>query len=370
MIDNDSSDNVRSIIQPLLDQVLANCHRSDARFAGSFSLCGLLLRLRDYYKWEQGFPSYFEPEAADVLSWIEERERLWEDLLEDSTQDLNWLGHQWDPFETDPLNRKLGSFGLYYGAGFAAYTKPSFLLAEVISVKKLGPYRVVYLGRELARDLFTVPAQTRGDEILARTRPLASYIWDAVLNSGATRLTAIDLALEAYDLSRKTMREPARNWSSRFENMIHHEIEPFVRHEYGELQNNVFPRADWQAIVGQNPHTRIELMARTIKDLLADTDRNGRLKYIISQRQTSSLGIFLAQLDGMPARLFPEIVPAFKQFVVDRDWEPIEIACETAYQRAVGLTRQMLTLFHQSRDRSGEWFAQQVETCFYQPLGL
>ena len=48
-------------------------------------MCGLLLRLRDLYKWEHGMPPWIEAEAPEVLGWIEERENLWEEILEDSS---------------------------------------------------------------------------------------------------------------------------------------------------------------------------------------------------------------------------------------------------------------------------------------------
>ena len=39
-------------ISDLQRQVQKNCDISDARHAGVYSLCGLLLRMRDLYKWE------------------------------------------------------------------------------------------------------------------------------------------------------------------------------------------------------------------------------------------------------------------------------------------------------------------------------
>jgi len=41
-------------IQSLACQIKHNCNISDARYWGMYSLCGLLLRLRELYKVEKG----------------------------------------------------------------------------------------------------------------------------------------------------------------------------------------------------------------------------------------------------------------------------------------------------------------------------
>ncbi|MEJ2658563.1 MAG: hypothetical protein P8012_15455 [Desulfobacterales bacterium] len=39
-------------ISDIADQVLFNCNITDSQHAGLYSICGLALRLRDLYKWE------------------------------------------------------------------------------------------------------------------------------------------------------------------------------------------------------------------------------------------------------------------------------------------------------------------------------
>ena len=63
--------------QSLIGQVTRNCEITSAGQAGHFSLCGLLLRLRQLYKWEHGLPPWREPAPADVLPWVEAREQSW-----------------------------------------------------------------------------------------------------------------------------------------------------------------------------------------------------------------------------------------------------------------------------------------------------
>ena len=76
--------------QALQETVRYNCNVSDARHAGSYSICGLALRLRDLYKWENELDPWIEKDAAQVLDWIEH----------------NPVGRApaWDPY---PLSRRI-----------------------------------------------------------------------------------------------------------------------------------------------------------------------------------------------------------------------------------------------------------------------
>ena len=63
-------------------QVLKNCEISDAQHAGLFSICGLALRLRDLYKWENELNPWEEKDSSEILDWIAAKEQLWEKLGE------------------------------------------------------------------------------------------------------------------------------------------------------------------------------------------------------------------------------------------------------------------------------------------------
>jgi len=357
-------------VESLRRQVMDNCHRSDARYAGAFSLCGLLLRLRDYYKWETGRPPWIEAEPQEVLAWIDARESLWETVQDQEMAPLSWRGREIDCFDGDQINQDLAEDGLFYGSGFAAFLKPSFFLGRVIGQRRLGGFQVVYLGDEIARDLFTVPAQTQENLIVARLGPLAAYLWDAILHAGASRQKALETALSAYGLSLAEVKGPNRTWAPKFRAMLNREIEPYVRHEYAEATDEIFPRSEWRTLVAAHPHTRTELMARSIKDLLADVGPGGRLDFIIKQRRSGSLGFFTAHLDGLAARLFPEIGPAFQLFLQDQDWQVIEAARQKAWTRASGLAGELAALLKEAQGRTGDWLTEKVEEIFFRPLGL
>ena len=358
-------------IEALRKQIIRNCHRSDAGFAGYFSLCGLMLRLRDYYKWSRGLSPWQDVDNPEILAWIEKTERMWEETEGETLDRLHWKNNSYDPFEAHIINNDLRPNDLYYGSGLAAFMKPSFFLAEIDREERLGEFRVLYLGTELARDLFTVPAQTRSGEILIRRRPLAAYIWDTIHHTGHFRQQAMDLTLECHGLRRSELVGGApETWEDRFQAMLDREMEPYVRHEYGEATDETIPDEDWRNMIAGHPHSRVELLARSIKDVLADTCPAGRLDYIISRRQTASAGLFISQLDGLPARLFFDFIPGFKAFLIERDWPALEEVRLRMRQKAVKLAGELLGLYRQVGRQSEDWFPREVNRIFFRPIGL
>ncbi|MBW1802332.1 MAG: hypothetical protein JRJ85_16580 [Deltaproteobacteria bacterium] len=60
----------------------------------------------------------------------------------------------------------------------------------------------------------------------------------------------------------------------------------FIPYELDELKETAFDRETWRDIIANYPHTPIELLARTVKDLLADTNEHGVLQYITRKKET------------------------------------------------------------------------------------
>jgi len=64
----------------LIKEIQYNCDVSDARDHGIYSMCSLVLKLRNLYKWETGGQPWSEPESSELLDWIEAREQYWQDI--------------------------------------------------------------------------------------------------------------------------------------------------------------------------------------------------------------------------------------------------------------------------------------------------
>lgn len=67
-------------LNKLSETVQQNCHIADAAHAGDYTLCIYLLKMREFYRWEQKAAFSTKLENKTVGSWLKEREALWNNL--------------------------------------------------------------------------------------------------------------------------------------------------------------------------------------------------------------------------------------------------------------------------------------------------
>ncbi|NOZ77375.1 MAG: hypothetical protein GXO65_06915 [Euryarchaeota archaeon] len=159
------------------EQVLYNCELSNARHWGAYSICGLLIRLIDLYKWSTGAKPYARIDHELLMDWVSEKEGMWSELQDEEFREISLEGTDYDPFDIRGINAHLEPGGLLYGAGLVRSLRPSFFLAELEESWDEGDYRVNLLGREVARDLVAGPALTQGDAIYLRRDTLERFLW-------------------------------------------------------------------------------------------------------------------------------------------------------------------------------------------------
>jgi len=354
-------------LDAIVSQVQHNCSISDSRHAGLYSVCGLALRLRDMYKWEKGLQPWEEKESHEILEWIESKEEQWGELTEQDFSDITILGSRYDPFDTRGINRVLNPHGYFYGAGYVHSLKPSFCLGILEGKKEVDGYAVYTLGRELARDLLTMPALTQDNTIVVRLESAKLFLWDLILFTKKSGQEALRFSLESHGLKMDDSKALQRNLAR----ISAYEMDTFMYHELGELQETSFEPTVWREIVATYPHTPIELLARTVKDLLADTNEYGTLRHIVDNRKNASLGFYVAFLDGLRKEIFPELPEAFKEFVLTHRWEVIEQAISAGYGNAREYAEAMSTIYRKGKAKNDqEWVEREMQECLLVPLGI
>lgn len=351
----------------LTRQVLRNCRITDARYAGLHSVCGLALRLRDLYKWEAGLSPWAEPASGAILDWIGEKEDLWEALAEENVDAIRVKGREYDPFDSAGINDVLLPHGLYYGAGYVSGLRPTFVLAELEDHRRLDGETVYTVGRELARDLLSLPALSREGSILLRRQAAGFFLWDQILFVNKSGRPALRIAMKAYGLD----ISDAAAIPKRFPRVLSDQMEVCLHHELGELQHGSFDRAAWEDLVAIFPHSPIELLARGIKDLLADTCPEGLLPFLIRERKLPALAMHVAFQEGVRQVLFPELKPAFENFLETSDWGFIEKATALGFDRACDYAGRLRTIYRQGKDRDDPaWMAREITAHLLAPLKL
>ena len=286
---------------PLLAAVQSNCHLSDARHAQELTLCNYLLAMREYYRWEHDLPLAAVPPRGDVGRWIAEREALWESL-----QDADWAGvplaaGEADPFDVGAVNAELVPAGLLYGAGRGRFGKPHFFLARLARRERREGVEILEAGCEYVRDIDAAPAVLQGETIVLRREAFERWLW---LRTEAWEAQAPDgdmaAALDAYGYGKERGRALAR--------MAEAERETLILHELGELAAGRLLGGDWERFMDGIDDRRVEIMARAVRDLLADTLVT--LPSLLERDAVPSLHFWFATFAGMRRELFPRLASA------------------------------------------------------------
>jgi len=354
-------------LDSIVRQVQQNCSISDSRHAGLYSVCGLALRLRDLYKWEKGLDPWVERESSEILEWIESKEEQWGELLDLDFNEITIDGSRYDPCDSTGINRVLNPHGFLYGAGYVHSLKPSFFLGVLEDKRQIDGYTVYTLGRELARDLLTTPALSQNNCIVVRQESAKLFLWDLILFTKKSGQEALHFGLANYGLKRRDSKAVHRNLAR----IAAAETEIFMYHEFGELRDTALEPTLWREIVATFPHTPIELLARSIKDFLADTNQYGTLRHIVGNRKAASLGFYVAFLDGLRKELFPELPVAFKEFARTLNWHIIEEAIAAGYETAKSLAQSLSSIFQKGKVKNDmTWVERKIEKRLLAPLGI
>ncbi|MFC1820520.1 Sfum_1244 family protein, partial [Thermodesulfobacteriota bacterium] len=321
----------------------------------------------DLYKWEKGLDPWVEKDSSEILEWIGKKEEEWDNLADKDFVEISILGKRYDPFDAIGINAFLEPHGLFYGAGYARSLRPTFFLAALEDKKEMAGHTVYILGKELARDLLTIPALSQDNLILIRKESGVLYFWDQIFFINKSGRRALRFALNSFGLGEHDPATLHRNLKDVFST----EIEKYIRHELGEAQDTVFNRDLWREIIATFPHTPIELLARTVKDLLADTNEHGTLPYITRKRRTASLAFYVAFLNGLAKELFFELPEAFSEFTQTGDWRLIEKVVSEGRVTAKNYARSISRIYRKGKKRNDmKWAEKEMNERLLAPLGI
>jgi hypothetical protein len=330
--------------EALISQIKRNCNISDAQYWGGYSICGLLLRLRELYRSEHEIALWGKLHKDDIGSWISDREKLWKQLEAHDIENLVINGTAYNPFEIDTINHLLEDEGLIYGAGYGLHMKPSFFLAERLSEKHIDGIRVYIAGREYVRDLSDYPAMLQDHSIFTRVDMIKLHLWQKFEELRCkNKKIALAFAFSKYDIS--SDEEPSDSLANKISIMARAEADTYIYHEIGESFEGTRFGNEWKDLLSEIAHTRAEIFARSAKDILSDTSEHGMIQHIISNKKEGSLGFYIVFLSGFRKILFPEIVDAFQGFTETGDWLSIERARRSGYRKAMEYCEKIISLY-------------------------
>ncbi|WP_295878521.1 Sfum_1244 family protein [uncultured Thiohalocapsa sp.] len=332
-------------LKTLTAAVQYNCHVSDARHGGDYSLCVYLMKMREYYRWEQKLP-YGAPLGKDAVGdWLQAREQLWEGLEDADLRPLSIRGRDYDPFDADAINDSLGEEGLVYSSGLGNRAKPHFFLGRLEQRVSRANCTVYVAAGEYARDLAAPPAMTLGDSIFLRRESLRRMLWEKLESWRWNRPdNALGRAFACYDFD--------ADLEGALDAMTDREIDNALLHEQGEYEaGRLLDDAAWNAMLADVVGTPAELAARAVRDHLADALVT--LPRLAEQADAPALHFYVGNLNNMRKHLFPGLTTAYDAWRTGGDTEPLASVAETGRTHWLALGREMLAR-HQAGAAGGD----------------
>jgi len=307
-------------IRALAQDVQRNCHISDARHGADYSLCIYLMKMREYFRWEMNLPFGEALGKDQVGQWLQAREQLWEELEGAELTGIEVDGVRFDPFDSSGINARLERHGLVYSGGLGNQAKPHFFLGDLERRRRAGEYDVFVVAGEHARDLTAPPAMTLGRNIYLRRESLRRMLWEKLESWRWSHAdNALGRALACYDFERAL--------DTSLDDMTDREINAVLLHEEGEYEAGVRLGEDWDAMLIDLVRTPAELMARAVRDHMADCLVT--LPALAEEGNPASLHFFLGNLTNMRKEIFPGLERAYADWLASDDTEPLAAIAET-----------------------------------------
>jgi hypothetical protein len=324
-----------SVLESLREAVQTNCHIADARHASDYTMCVYLLKMREYFRWEQGYPFGASLPGEEVGQWLVAREALWETLEDRPYQDL-LIGQQpLPPFESDLVNAQLLDRGLVYSGGLGHNSRPHFFLADLERREQQDGYHILISGREHARDLTAPPAMSQGNTIYVRRESFRRMLWEKLEEwRWHKNDNPMGRAIASYDFDQDLERA--------LDQMTDNEVDVVVLHELGEVMAGKQLGSQWQDMLSSLSRSRSEIMARAVRDHLADA--LSTLPALLERNQAGSLHFYMANLNGMRQEIFPSLRAAYEQWRDSGQLGALERLTATARSHWLGLAENLLEL--------------------------
>ncbi|MCW9012373.1 MAG: hypothetical protein OQL06_01220 [Gammaproteobacteria bacterium] len=330
-----------------------NCHISDAQYAGNYTLCIYLLKMREFYRWEKQQP-FGEAIPNDLIGpWLTERETLWDTMEDNEYSPVIVGGEKINPFETRRINQHLTAENLVYSGGYGLYGKPVFFLAELVHQQNYDDYSLYVSATELARDLAAPPGMALDKCVFIRRESLRRYIWEKFEESQWHKNeSALSRALACYDFKNKP--------EDAVEFMTNNEVDTVLQHEIGEIKAGQLLGESWEQMLADLPRSQAELMARAIRDNIADS--LSTLPQLIRNAEPAQIHFYFANLSSMSKLIFPSLLDTYQQWLKNSDLSPMKKLINKAEKHWLGIGQSILELHSQHGEESAPYMESLIKS--------
>ena len=326
-------------VEELTRSVQRNCDIVDARHAAEMGMCAYLLKMREYFRWERGFGFTERLPHDEIGEWLSSREAHWETLAGAEFGEVRVDGEPYDPFDADGINEALEPRGLVYSGGLIGAGRPHFFLAHLERVESPDEgFSVRVCDKELARCLSAPPAMTRERSIFLRREALRRYLWERMeVWRWHSPRNALAHAFACYDFGNDV--------EGALDAMTENEMQTALQHEIGEVQATRLLGEAWHDMLRDVLGTPAELMARAVRDYLADSLCT--LPHLVFRQEEAPVHFFVGSLTNMRKEIFPGLLKAYDEWLECGDFEPLEAVANVGRNHWLNVARGMVDLYRE-----------------------
>ncbi|MGD8783757.1 MAG: hypothetical protein PVG75_04940 [Thioalkalispiraceae bacterium] len=337
----------------IMQVVQTNCHIADSQAAGDYTLCIYLLKMREFYRWESGY-DYGDPlPGEEVGAWLRQREELWESLAENNFSSIPINGVDYDPFDSRSINSILKSQHLVYSGGLGRNTNAHFFLGVLERNESYNGFEIIVVADEYARDLTAPPAMSQGKTIYIRREAMRRLIWEKYEQWLWNRPNnAMARALSFYDFENQLEQSLTE--------MTDRELNSAILHEIGEVKAHEILGEQWEELLISLPHSKLELLLRSIRDHLADC--HSTLPTIIEQENIASLHFYIANLSHLRKDLFPGLLSAYDEWLESSNFQALKKQVSTGAKHWEHVCQSALSNWQKNKDMDPLHLVDIIET--------
>ena len=330
-------------LAPTLAAIRTNCHISDARHATNYTLCIYLLKMREYFRWENNIPYHTPLPGEQLTAWLAQREDHWDELEGRPFENIPLQGTLHAPFDAATINKDLNALGYVYSSGYGRNMKPVFFFGELEQRKQYNGYTLLVSGREYARDLAAPPAMSLDNTIFVRRESLRRMCWEKIEEWRWNQPdNAMQKAMRCYDFD----NAPEQSLDA----MTDKQLQSAILHEIGEVQAGKRLGEAWEEMLASMQHSKAEIMLRAVRDNLADA--LSTLPGLLKEANAASIHFYMANMSNMRKQLFPAVVAAYEHWSVNGDTRELEQLVDKAVVHWQSLAESCLAVYKDSRGNS------------------
>jgi hypothetical protein len=342
--------------QELITQVQHNCDISDANHAGNYTLCIYLLKMREYYRWIHALDFSDNFDSESMSSWLRDKEEIWDQVIDEPYKTIINDSVEFDIFDNRGINAHLHDQQLFYHAGIGRSTIQHFFVAERVHSYTSQNTQITVTGKEYARDLTAPPAMSTQTEIVVRQESLKRMCWERYQEWHWSKLdNPMGTALAYYPFDDSI--------PDALQLMVEAEQNTLIQHEIGEMKITSEFGEQWSAMMLGLLGSKAELMARAVRDNLADS--LSTLPFLIQQQNPACLHFYFANLTYMRKELFPSAISAFQKWSQTGDLTPLTSLSQPATQHWRKTVISILEISQQKKQDSASKIVALVDQSKY-----